>query len=552
MAKYVDESGLTRLIQLVKAALALKADKNHASTGTDYGKGTDSSYGHVKLSDSTSGTSAAASGGTAATPKAVKDALDAAKAYAAASSHTHGDITSGGDITATAPTVASGDKIIINDESASKITNGPSFGTDTTKYLRNDGTWAAPSGATYNDFDGATGSADGSSGLVPQPVIDDYSRYKVLVASGIWDSVVTNIYHQSDYVNVKIDHSGRGNGNGGGVSGLYSTIQAATSTKAGVMTATDKSNLDALVAAGPEANVQSDWNQTNSSADDYIKNKPTIPSGKGVYYGTCSTSEDVSDKVVVCSDFTALETGAVIFVSFNDNHYGAANQTTLNVNNTGAKGLSGFKSGYAYWESHQILSFTYNGSTWQVNDAAYIDTQDTTSAISSADKMYLVGAKIMGPAGRNTYANTKVYATDGAFVCDTIDTGNGAYEINAAAAKAIGSVANGNTGLVTGDAVYDAIQASIVDVVGYLVYKGTVSAASGMTSFKKGWSWIASASFTIGSGNDIKSVEPGDMLIANADGASASTSNIDVIQTNIETLTTTEVATIWTNTAASS
>ena len=62
----------------------------------------------------------------------------------AASTHAHGDITSGGDITATAPTVASGDKLVINDESASKVTNGPSFGTDTTKYLRNDGTWAVP------------------------------------------------------------------------------------------------------------------------------------------------------------------------------------------------------------------------------------------------------------------------------------------------------------------------------------------------------------------------------------------------------------------------
>ncbi len=65
----------------------------------------------------------------------------------AAASHTHGDITSGGDITATAPTVASGDKIIINDESASKITNGPSFGASTTTYLRNDGTWATPASA---------------------------------------------------------------------------------------------------------------------------------------------------------------------------------------------------------------------------------------------------------------------------------------------------------------------------------------------------------------------------------------------------------------------
>ena len=58
-----------------------RAPTSHASTGTTYGKGTDANYGHVKLSDSTTSTTAAASGGTAATPaavKAVKDAIPAA------------------------------------------------------------------------------------------------------------------------------------------------------------------------------------------------------------------------------------------------------------------------------------------------------------------------------------------------------------------------------------------------------------------------------------------------------------------------------------------
>lgn len=41
-------------------------------------------------------------------------------------------------------------------------------------------------------------------------------------------------------------------------------------------TTTEKDKL-AGIAAGAEANVQSDWNQTNSSADDFIKNKPSIP-----------------------------------------------------------------------------------------------------------------------------------------------------------------------------------------------------------------------------------------------------------------------------------
>jgi hypothetical protein len=58
----------------------------HASTATTYGAGTSSNYGHVKLSDSTSSTSAA-SAGIAASPKAVKAAYDkAVEAYNLASS----------------------------------------------------------------------------------------------------------------------------------------------------------------------------------------------------------------------------------------------------------------------------------------------------------------------------------------------------------------------------------------------------------------------------------------------------------------------------------
>lgn len=69
---YVD--GVTSNIQ---TQLNGKAPTSHASTGTTYGAGTGSNYGHVKLSDSTSSTSAA-SAGVAASPKAVKAAYDLA------------------------------------------------------------------------------------------------------------------------------------------------------------------------------------------------------------------------------------------------------------------------------------------------------------------------------------------------------------------------------------------------------------------------------------------------------------------------------------------
>lgn len=66
--------------QTAETAVNGKAPKNHASSGEDYGKGTSSSYGHVKLSDSTTSTDGV-SAGVAATPEAVRKVGAMASAY---------------------------------------------------------------------------------------------------------------------------------------------------------------------------------------------------------------------------------------------------------------------------------------------------------------------------------------------------------------------------------------------------------------------------------------------------------------------------------------
>lgn len=56
-------------------------------------------------------------------------------------SHTHGNISNNGDITTNAQ-IASGDRLVINDESASRITNSSiTFGSNASQYLANNGTW---------------------------------------------------------------------------------------------------------------------------------------------------------------------------------------------------------------------------------------------------------------------------------------------------------------------------------------------------------------------------------------------------------------------------
>lgn len=86
-------AGIAATPAAVKAAYDLansKAPTSHASTATTYGVGNSSSYGHLKLSSSTSSTSGTTSG-IAATPSAVKAAYDKANIRKNTSSTT-GDI----------------------------------------------------------------------------------------------------------------------------------------------------------------------------------------------------------------------------------------------------------------------------------------------------------------------------------------------------------------------------------------------------------------------------------------------------------------------------
>ncbi len=87
---YTAEDGVAATPSAVKSAYdaavaaqqeaETRAAKNHRSSTSDYGMGTETYYGHVKLSDSVTDSSHTSTGGVAATPYAVKLAYDAAEA----------------------------------------------------------------------------------------------------------------------------------------------------------------------------------------------------------------------------------------------------------------------------------------------------------------------------------------------------------------------------------------------------------------------------------------------------------------------------------------
>lgn len=80
---------------------------------------------------------------------------------------------------------------------------------------------------------------------------------------------------------------------------------AGTNNQAGVMTSAQASKLDGI-AAGAEVNVQADWNQTTTTADDFIKNKPNLAT-----VATSGSYTDLSNKPTIDSSISSTSTNAV-------------------------------------------------------------------------------------------------------------------------------------------------------------------------------------------------------------------------------------------------
>lgn len=143
---------------------ALDAKQNAATaltTSTTFGGDVSGTYNAIVVADDShnhiisnvDGLQTALDGKASTThTHAISDVTDLQTALdgKAATSHSHGYITSAGAVT-TSATIASGDAILIADASASTadtVSKGIVFGTSTTTFLREDGTWATPAGGS--------------------------------------------------------------------------------------------------------------------------------------------------------------------------------------------------------------------------------------------------------------------------------------------------------------------------------------------------------------------------------------------------------------------
>lgn len=157
-------------------------------------------------------------------------------------------------------------------------------------------------------------------------------------------------------------------------------------------------------------------------------NGVTAPIGSTLY-GTCSTAAATVAKEVTLANFDELLTGVTIHVKFTNSN--TASNPTLDVNDTGAKRIYRYgttspstSAGWS-WYAGAVVSFTYDGSAWIMNDMiGNDDTKNTAGSTDTSSKIFLIGATSQA-ANPQTYSDNEVYTTSGVLTTKKVQVGGG-------------------------------------------------------------------------------------------------------------------------------
>lgn len=204
----------------------------------------------------------------------------------------------------------------------------------------------------------------------------------------------------------------------------FASTDVATQLRDGLMSALDWQKLDGI-ESGAEVNVQSDWNQSVNTEDDYIKNKPAIPTkvsdllndsgfitSPNVVYCTCSTAGGTAAKVatIESGSLTSLNEGDQAIVKFTNANSVAS--PTLQVGTTTAKSIKRYgttapsTSAATSWNAGSAILFVYDGTYWQ--QIGFLNT--TYSEISQANITNGSGSSTGLVTGRRAKAAVEAFA----------------------------------------------------------------------------------------------------------------------------------------------
>lgn len=218
------------------------------------------------------------------------------------------------------------------------------------------------------DYTGATASAAGTHGLVPAPPKNSNANILYPAGSGAWRKPGFSITPDADDVSIRMASEPAGGGTLSAEGDSY-TIPAATTSKAGVMTAAMYNKLSGI-AEGAEVNVQSDWSAT--SGDAFIKNKPTLGA---------AAAKGVDNSVTEEATHANLPTSAAV-VNYVSSVVGAADamrfKGTIGTGGT----VTALPASHQQGDTYRVITAgTYAGQSCEIGDLIIaMGTSGTTAS----------------------------------------------------------------------------------------------------------------------------------------------------------------------------
>lgn len=319
-------------------ALDGKASKSHASTTINYGVGSASNYGHVRLYDGVDSTANMQSG-TAATPKAVLTAYEkAVGAYNLANGKLDKTFNSNGfadinEVTERLGRIEEGAEV-------NKVTSVQGRMGDVT--------------ITKSDLD--LDNVENVSTNEQTPTFTEAST-RVNIASGETLSTLFGKIKKF-FTDLKMV----------AFTGSYTDLSNKPTSMQNPNSLTLTMNGSATNYNGASSASKSWYAPTSAGTAGYslIGSGSGAPVWKQPPYAVCGDSPSISDRRVSITNFK-LVTGARVLVKFSYPYASTATTVTLNVNGTGAKTIKlrdAVPSTTNTWESNEIVEFLYDGSYW--------------------------------------------------------------------------------------------------------------------------------------------------------------------------------------------
>lgn len=231
---------------------------------------------------------------------------------------------------------------------------------------------------------------------------------------------------------------------------------------------TDEKNKLAGIASGAEANVQSDWNQTSTSADDYIKNKPVAATIEKDGFMSAADKSKLNKINDVNFAFNGVDY-KVDSISLKGQALNINQGTFLNKTqeiSQASTTQAGVMSSTDKKKFDSVPTTILSSINFRTGNASALSIGARTSAYDSATGVYKSSERVIGmPVVSGTQAGIMIAADKTKL--DGIAEGANAYTLPAATSQVLGGVKIGSNITLADGGIISINKTNVTTALGY-------------------------------------------------------------------------------------